>query len=217
MTTQRPTGEDYTLLTKEEGILLVNLTTGEEQELQQTATGLSCDCFWASAAADGHCPHIEIATALLEGETSKPELQQADADTYLARIAALDATQAANAESARIQTSRIETWLEVETEKLDRRRAFYLHALHSWLVLQGQRSKRLVNGRIALRKQQPQIEILDEEAVVADTRFQRVVPQQVLPDRRALREHILKTGEEVQGTRVTLPEPKLYYRIAKGG
>ena len=74
-------------------------------------------------------------------------------------------------------------------------------------------SKRLVHGSVSLRKQQPEIEILDEEAVLRDERFVRAIPEKFAINKAALRQYVVATGEEIPGISVHLRDAKFSYKI----
>jgi len=66
---------------------------------------------------------------------------------------------------------------------------------------------------VSLRKQQPEIEILDEEAVLRDERFVRAIPEKFAINKAALRQYVVATGEEIPGISVHLRDAKFSYKI----
>ena len=204
------------VLVLEGSFLVLDTEDGPGQEVIQTDEGLKCSCFIAQVSPDGACAHIQAVREYVSGSSLEVKFTQADADYYLGRVARLDAEIQKDRDSATVQIKRIEEWLQRQTEKLERRKSFYLLALQNWLYTEGLNSKRLVNGTIQFRKQPLQIEILDEELLRVDGRFQRTVPERIEIDRKALRQYVQQTGEEPEGVRVTVPGPKFSYKLEEG-
>ena len=187
-----------------------------EVEVLGASEGLKCDCFIASVSPEGRCQHIDAIEDVIttgNGFSNKESLSQADADYYLGKLAKLDHAIVLNQESANAQVRNINQWLEQENSKLDRQKSYYAVALESWMLVNELTSKRLVHGAVNLRKQQPEIEIIDEEAVLKDERFVRVIPEKLALDKASLRKHIVSTGEEVPGISVHLRDAKFSYKI----
>jgi len=180
-----------------------------------TDTGLECQCF-VGQFSNGECEHIRIVRDYLANNPildDKPVITQADADYYLSKVSELDEVLAANTESAAIQIDRIKLWLEVETDKIVRRRDYYLLTLDNYMHLNDFTTKRLVNGTLKVRSQQPEIEITDEERVLSDKRFIRVIPEKRTIDKAALRKYVIATGEELKGTTVRSRPHKFSYKL----
>ena len=183
-----------------------------------TDTGLKCQCFVAQVS-NGECEHIRIVRDYLANNPlpdNKPAITQADADYYLSKVAELDDTFIANTESATKQIDRIKLWLEVETDRLERRKGFYLLALDNYMHLNDFTTKRLVNGTLKVRSQQPDIKITDEVKVLADERFVRTVPEKLAVDKAALRKYCTQTGEELPGIEIILKPHKFSYKLNGG-
>jgi phage host-nuclease inhibitor protein Gam len=191
---------------------------GNAVDVAVTDTGLECQCFIAQVS-DGQCEHVRIVRDYLANNPvpdDEPVISQADADHYLSRVSELDATLDANAESANKQIDRIKLWLESETTKIEHRRDHYLLVLDNYMHLNGLSTKCLVNGTIKVRSQQPEIQITDEEQVLANERFIRVIPEKRAIDKAALRKYCTQTGEEVPGTKIILKPHKFSYKLIGG-
>jgi len=197
---------------------LVNDNSATSVEVLRTESGLQCDCIVALLSG-GECDHIRAVRdymAKVPMQEDRPTLSQPDADYYLSKVAELDDTLTANTESATKQIDRIKLWLEVETDKLERRKGFYLLALDNYMHLNDYSTKRLVNGTLKVRVQQPEIKIIDEDKVLTDERFVRTVPEKRAVDKAALRKYCTKTGEEVPGTEMILKPHKFSYKLNGG-
>ena len=201
------------------GFLVCDDSNGSTEEVLQIGSKLECQCFIAQVSG-GECEHVRavqdyLCTKSDPGE--RPTMSQAQADVYLARIAELDKAQTLNEDSSKQQIDRIKLWLELETAKLDKQRSYYMFALETWMQLQSYSTKQLVNGTLKIRGQQPEIKIKDEESILRDERFVRIIPEKRTIDKNALRKHLLNTGEEVEGSEVVLRPPKFSYKLAQGG
>jgi len=204
------------VLVQDGSFLVLNSGDGSGEEVLQTEDGLKCSCLIAQVFPDGICDHVKAVREYLATSSIEMTISQADADYYLGRVKALDRSIAGNNDSAEQQRQRIQIWLDSENEKLERRKRYYLLSLENWLHSTGDNSRNLVHGRIQYRKQPLKVEILDEETVRSDERFQRIVPEHVEIDRKALRQYVQQTGEEPEGVRVTVPGPKFSYKLEKG-
>ena len=209
---------DYTagtgVLSSPDGFLVQ--VTGEQQvEVLMTSEGLKCDCFIARVSDDGKCQHIkaiENESPHGTGFSNIQSLSQADADYYLSKLSKLDQSIELNQVSASSQIQNINHWLEQENSKLERQKSYYLLALEAWMLSNELTSKRLVHGSVSLRKQQPEIEIIDEQVVLEDERFVRVVPEKLAINKAALRQYVITTGDEVPGICVHLRDAKFSYK-----
>ena len=207
------------ILSQGDDYLVVDEFTGEAIEVSNNEGSLKCGCFIAQVTNED-CQHVRAVRGYLShdyGTLEQPMLSQAEADVYLSQIAKLDHTQAQNEESAEFQIDRIRLWLEMESSKLDRQRAYYVFALETWMHLKELSTKQLVNGTLKVRIQQPEIIIRNEDAVLKDDRFVRIVPEKRSVDKAALRKHVVSTGEEIDGTTVNLRQPKFSYKLSFGG
>ena len=183
-----------------------------------TDTGLECQCFVAQVS-NGECEHVRIVRDYLASNPiadDKPVITQADADYYLSKVADLDGMHTANTESADKQIDRIKLWLEVETDKIQRKRDYYLLALDNYMHLNEFSTKHLVNGTLKVRTQQPEIKVTDEEKVLTDKRFVRIVPEKCAIDKAALRRYCTQTGEELPGIEIILKPHKFSYKLSGG-
>ena len=192
---------------------LVDDTNTNAVEVLRTESGLHCECFIAQLSSE-ECEHIRAVRdymAKVPMQEDRPTLSQADADYYLSKVAELDDTLTANTESATKQIDRIKLWLEVETDKIQRKKDYYILALDNWMHLMDLSTKVLVAGTLKVRAQQPEIIVNDEDAVLNDGRFTRTIPEKQAVDKAALRKHVLNTGEEVDGIEVLLKQHKFTY------
>jgi hypothetical protein len=171
-----------------------------------------CECFLAQITPDGDCPHIQAIKVITDRESQSPR-SQGDIDRYLSRVAQLDAELACDQESAKAQQARIDLWLEQATSRLERKKRFYCEQLDNWLQQESLSTKQLVHGTIKRRQQPVEVEIENRDLVLTDERFRRIVPEKTEVDRRSLRQHVTRTGEEVPGTCITLRPPKFSYKL----
>ena len=195
------------------GYLVDGNYVGNAVDVAVTDTGLECQCFVAQVS-NGECEHVRIVRDYLANNPipdDKPVITQADADYYLSKVADLDEMHTANTESANNQIDRIKLWLEVETDKIQRKKDYYILALDNWMHLMDLSTKVLVAGTLKVRAQQPEIIVNDEDAVLNDGRFTRTIPEKQAVDKAALRKHVLNTGEEVDGIEVLLKQHKFTY------
>ena len=198
---------------------LVDDTNTNAVEVLRTESGLHCECFIAQLSSE-ECEHIRavrdyMAKVPMQGD--RPTLSQADADYYLSKVAELDDTLTANNESATKQIDRIKLWLEVETDKIQRKKDYYILALDNWMHMNEYSTKRLVAGTLKVRSQQPEIRIDDEAKVMMDERFVRVIPENRAVDKAALRKYCTDTGEEIPGIEIIVKPHKFSYKLNTGG
>ena len=75
-------------------------------------------------------------------------------------------------------------------------------------------------GVIKLRKRQDKLEILNEENVLSDPRFQREIPARIEINKKAIRDHVKATGEIPVGVDL-IPQDDQFsctcYKLEKGG
>ena len=208
------------IIESDNGFLVGGSYGGDTVEVTRTEAGLSCQCFIAKVSPDHECEHT---TAILEylahvpAEEDRPNLSQADADYYLSKLAKLDEVKTANEDSLVKQKERIDIWFESESSKIQRRKDYYILALDNWMHLSGLSTKSLVNGVLKIRAQQPDIYITDEHVVLKDGRFTRTIPEKQTIDKAAIRKHVLATGEEPEGVKVTTRPRKFSYKINRKG
>jgi phage host-nuclease inhibitor protein Gam len=203
----------------ETGFLVDGEYGGNAVEVARTEAGLECQCFIAQVSHDD-CEHIRAVRdhiASVPMSLERPMLSQADADYYLSKLGELDNTIAANAESAEEQIKRINLWLELETDKIQQKKNYYVLALDNWMHLNEYSTKQLVAGTLKVRSQQPEIKINDETKVLMDERFVRIVPEKKAIDKTALRKYCMDTGEEIPGIEIMLKPHKFSYKLNTGG
>ena len=208
--------ESLLILESDEGFLVGGSFGGDTLEVKRSEAGLTCQCFIAKVSPDGQCEHTRAVLEYLAhvpGEEDRPKFSQAEADYYLSKLAELDAFQTGNETSMLQQKERIDLWFEAESAKIKRRKDYYILALDNWMHLSGLSTKSLVNGILKVRAQQPDIAITDEHVVLRDGRFTRTIPEKQAVDKAALRNHVLATGEEPEGVRVTTRPHKFSYTI----
>ena len=208
--------ESLLILESDEGFLVGGSFEGDTVEVKRSEAGLTCQCFIAKVSPDGECEHTRAVLEYLAhvpGEEDRPKLSQADADYYLSKLAEFDAIQAGNEASMLQQKERIDLWFESESAKIQRRKDYYILAQDNWMHLSGYSTKQLVNGILKVRAQQPEISIFDENVVLKDGRFTRTIPEKQAVDKSVLRKHVLATGEEPEGVRVTTRPHKFSYTI----
>jgi hypothetical protein len=213
--TRRPASgiSDYQVLNNDGNFLVIDITTGEYEEVQQGSEGMECECFLSQVSPDHHCGHLEAVTKHLIGKDEPQLYDQERADYFLSKIAYLDAEIEQNQMSAKVQVDRISAWLESETSKLEKKKLYFLNFLEDWMRSNQYSSKNLVNGKLNIRKQPVQIEVVDEKLLLKDSRFCRVIPEKLTADKRALRKHVLDTGEEIPGTVIAAPPSKFSYKL----
>lgn len=200
------------VIQQENGFLVLpDMVLADPEEVtRQTDGTLACTCFTFTMLNEP-CEHIETVEQWLD-DFNPQQLTQADADYYLRRLAELDAMKQDNEASANLQIQRINQWIESENAILDRKRSYFLIALEGWMSDAQLKTKRLVNGTLRYRSQPLTIDILDPELVMSDERFVRVTEKRSV-DKKAIRQHVTETGEELPGIRVEITPPKLSYKI----
>ena len=210
--------ESLLILESDEGFLVGGSFEGDTVEVKRSEAGLTCQCFIAKVSPDGECEHTRAVLEYLAhvpGEEDRPKLSQADADYYLSKLAEFDAIQAGNEASMLQQKERIDLWFESESAKIQRRKDYYILALDNWMHLSGYSTKQLVNGVLKVRAQQPDIVVTDEDVILKDGRFTRIIPAKQTVDKASLRKHITTTGEEPEGVKVTMRPHKFSYKVSR--
>jgi hypothetical protein len=210
-------GFELLVLSSEDGFLVVDPGSGEEYEVRKLEGSHTCNCFLAQVAPESSCEHLRAVAGYLSMPNRKMQLSQADADFYLSRVDRIDNELALDVQSAQDQIEKIQLWLEGKKQKLEKRRSFYTFQLQSWMESNEYSTKHLVNGTLKMRNQPIQIEIMDEEIVINDSRFCRIIPEKKAVDKKALRKHITETGEIIDGVEVNSVQPKFSYQLATGG
>jgi len=210
--------QSFTIIESENGFLVSGDFGGNAVEVHRTDTRFQCQCFIAQVS-DSECEHVRAVQDYLSlhpPQEERPMLSQADADLYLGKLAKLDTIEGRNLESANSQIDRIKLWLEMETEKITRQKDFYIQALDNFMHMNEYSTKRLVNGTLSIRSQQPEILIKDEDTVLRDDRFVRIIPEKHTVDKAALRKYCTQTGEEIPGTEIILKPHKFSYKLNRG-
>ena len=208
---------DHEVLPDGDSFLVIDVTTGEFQEVKQAEGGLLCECFLYQVSPDGHCGHTVAVRRHLEGKVDIQPFDQARVDYFLSRVAILDTEIEQNRSSAEFQIDRITSWLDRETGRIERRKAYFLHTLEDWMRSNQLSSKNLVHGKLTVRKQPVHIEVLDEETVLKDPRFCRIIPEKLTVDKRTLRKHVVENGEEIPGVEVSNTPSKFSYKVNREG
>ena len=207
------------IIESESGFLVGGDYGGNAVEVIRTESGLRCQCFIAQVSHDD-CEHIRAVRdhlASIPMSEDRPMLSQADADYYLSKLGELDNTITGNIESANTQMDRIKLWLEVETDKIQRKKDYYILALDNWMHMNEFSTKQLVAWRLKVRSQQPEIRIDDEAKVMMDERFVRVIPENRAVDKAALRKYCMDTGDEIPGIEIIVKPHKFSYKLNQGG
>jgi type I site-specific restriction-modification system R (restriction) subunit len=111
--------------------------------------------------------------------------------------------------------SEIDEWESKKTnQKLDQI-AYLSNQMENYLRQKELKSLSLPNGNIGLRKQQPKIEIINEEMFYehAEASLLRHVPESYAPDLTAIKQKIKSTGELPKGVEVTEQDSKFFYKL----
>jgi phage host-nuclease inhibitor protein Gam len=206
---------NYDIIGTPGGFLVGSGIDSEYVEVQKNDSGYICECFISRIDSEGRCEHIEAVESVSLGcnGNSPASIDQATADFYLGQIGSIDNSIEQNRNSANIQINQIQDWLESVIEKDERKKSYYEISLDSWMRAIGSKTKSLAHGVMKLRQQQPEIIIQDEELLLNDKRFVRIVPEKEVIDKSALRKHVVNTGEEVAGISVNLRDDKFSYTV----
>jgi len=208
--------ESLLILESDNGFLVSGTYAGDAVEVKRSDDGIQCSCFIAKLSPHGECEHTKAVLEYLAhvpADESRPNLSQADADYYLSKVAGLDEVQAENELSLFKQKERLDLWFEAESAKIQRKKDYYILALDNWMHLSGYTTKQLANGSLKVRAQQPDIAVIDEAVLLSNGRFTRIIPEKQTVDKAALRKHITQTGEEPEGTKVTIKPHKFSYSL----
>jgi len=136
----------------------------------------------------------------------------AQADFILAKIAEIDMQIADVKESAQTQLERIGLWQESRTASIEKQKDYYLPFLKAYMERLGKKTEKLVNGTLSLRKQQPLIEIIDEQLLLNSGEFVRIKTTSSI-DKTGIRTYIKETGEIPEGVEYLEQENKFGYKI----
>lgn len=144
-----------------------------------------------------------------------------DVDRQLGIIAYHERTLDEAEELARKRKADIDTWLAKRKNTIERKIAWHVEGLQSYLSITKQKSMDLPNGKIYKRKQQPSFiwpeDKSDEYRVMcakyAATEFTR---KSINIDKKAVKDYFKQTGEIIDGVEVVMDEPdKFHYSIAE--
>jgi len=136
----------------------------------------------------------------------------ADADYLLGKVAELDSQIDEINESYQTQLERIGLWQESRTTSIEKQKDFYLPFLKAYMERSGKKTEKLVNGTLTLRKQQPLIEIIDEQLLLNSGEFVRTKTTTSI-DKAGIRSHIKSTGEVPSGIDFQEQPDKFSYKL----
>jgi len=136
----------------------------------------------------------------------------ADADYLLQKVSLLDAEIDEVNESSNTQIERVKQWQKSRIASIEKQKKYLLPSLHSYILSTDKKTIKLVNGSLAIRKQQDEIIIDDTDTVLKDGRFTKEKVS-VSVDKTKLKEHFLETGEVIDGVTINSREPKFSYKL----
>ena len=136
----------------------------------------------------------------------------ADADYLLGKVADLDQQISDINGSAQKQLERIGLWQESSTVSIEKQKDYYLPFLKAYMERLGKKTEKLVNGTLSLRKQQPLIEIIDEQLLLNSGEFVRTKTTTSI-DKAGIRSHIKSTGEVPSGIDFQEQPDKFSYKL----
>ena len=136
----------------------------------------------------------------------------ADADYLLGKVADLDQQISDINGSAQTQLERIGLWQESRTASIEKQKDYYLPFLKAYMERLGKKTEKLVNGTLSLRKQQPLIEIIDEQLLLNSGEFVRTKTTTSI-DKAGIRSHIKSTGEVPSGIDFQEQPDKFSYKL----
>jgi len=112
----------------------------------------------------------------------------------------------------RQELDHLEKWRQCRTGILQRQYDWLSKSLESWLAATNQKTVNLPHGTLQFRKQLLKVEILDEQAVLDAGKFVRIRKS---PDKSAIKQHYIRTGEIVDGVEIIAPEPKFSLKLIR--
>ena len=122
-----------------------------------------------------------------------------DAERHLRAIRHWRAEREAIVSHAEGEMQRIQSWMESETAKIDRRIEWHEGGLVAYLMASGKKTVKLVYGTLKRIAGRERVEFWDELYFLAwanqDPSRQKFVRVKCEPDKRAILDHIKKTGE----------------------
>ena len=136
----------------------------------------------------------------------------ADADYLLGKVADLDQQISDINGSAQKQLERIGLWQESRTASIKKQKDYYLPFLKAYMERLGKKTEKLVNGTLSLRKQQPLIEIIDEQLLLNSGEFVRIKTTSSI-DKAGIRTYIKETGDVPSGVDFKEQPDKFSYKI----
>ena len=136
----------------------------------------------------------------------------AQADFILAKIAEIDMQIVEVRESHQTQLERLNIWRETRTISLPKQIDYYMPFLRAYMERTGSKTEHLSNGELRLRKQQPLIEIIDEQLLLNSGEFVRTKTTTSI-DKAGIRSHIKSTGEVPSGIDFQEQPDKFSYKL----
>ena len=157
--------------------------------------------------------------AEVRNEERKLELDRLRADATLAAIKIVERQMGDVKELCDQESKLIEEYRSRELERLDKKRIWLVFNLEGWARSTGEKTIRLIHGLCKIRKGR------DKVVVVASDKFMKVgpglnlvrfVPEQMVPDLRAIAEYVHRTGEIPPGIEFVEAKTNFSY-IINGG
>lgn len=106
-------------------------------------------------------------------------------------------------------------WLNDKTEQVSKAIDWLTSQMRNYLAVKQLKSLSLPNGTIGMRKQPETVEIVDEDAFIANAApdLLRHVPESYEPDIKAIKALIKDTGEIPKGVELKEQDAKFYYKL----
>lgn len=142
------------------------------------------------------------------------EMDRMRADTMLKAVAVLDTQMAEANELCDKEIARIEAYRQSELSRLDKKRSWLTFNLESYIRQTGEKTIRLPNGIIKLRKGRDRIAVvsMDEFLKIAGKlRLLKTVPESFQPDNQKILDYLKRTGEVPAGVEFIPAETKFSY------
>jgi hypothetical protein len=136
--------------------------------------------------------------AEVRDEELKLEMDRLRADAALAAIGVLERQMGEVQELCEREMRLIEEYRSRELERLDKKRSWLLLNLEGWARSTGEKTIRLIHGFCKIRKGRDKVAVIaiDEFMKVGPgLKLVRTVPEQIVPDLRAITEYVQRTGE----------------------
>jgi len=150
-----------------------------------------------------------------EEELSNPESPEVLFAKFLWKIKFLEKEIETAGTTADRLREEISLWQEMRTVQKQKQIQYLCMHMENYLRCRNVKSMLLPNGTIGLRRQQPKIEIRDEDLFYknSDNGLLRHIPESYEPDLKKIREHIKTTGEIPAGIDMTEQEARFYYKL----